>query len=223
MKTSYKIEKMFDEISLKYDFMNNLISMFTHYFVKKVAVKKLEIKGNSKVIDLCCGTGDIARILAKNKMVESVVGVDFSQGMLNMAKRKTNNLKITYLNENCLNLPFNDNEFDCATMFFGLRNVEDENKVLQEIKRVLKNGGQFLYMDFSKENKILNKIFDFFVLFFVKIFCQKNKNAYEYLIKSKNSFHERKELLNIFQQNGFVLKKEYKFMFGVILCQLYKK
>ena len=84
-----KIKTLFDNIAPKYDFMNNIISLGTHFFIKKCAINKLKLANEVKVLDLCCGTGDITKLLADKKETQNVIGVDFSENMLELAKSKT--------------------------------------------------------------------------------------------------------------------------------------
>ena len=107
-------------------------------------------------------------------------------------------------------------------MFFGLRNIEQENKSIEETVRVLKDGGQFIYMDFSKENKIFNRVFDIFTPLFAKVFTPKNTAAYEYLVKSKNNFYSPSALREKLEKYDLFLKKEYKFLFSSVFTQVYE-
>ena len=231
MKSPEKIRKMFDSIATKYDFMNNVISFGLHLPIKKYAVSKIKLGENSKVLDLCCGTGDISNLIAKKKEVSKVVGTDFSSKMIEIAQNKNLNKnkslrvdkKIEYVVADCTNLPFENSSFDCATIFFGLRNIKDENLALNEINRVLKPHGQLVYMDFSNHSWLLNFIFDFFLKLSVKIFYPKNQMAYEYLIKSKKEYYSSKELPQVFKKYGFTLKTEYNFLFGCIFMQIFQK
>ena len=176
------IKTLFNKISKKYDFMNNVISFGTHFLVKKEAIKSLEIKPNSKVLDLCCGSGDLGRIIKKYHPTCDVIGVDFSPKMLEIARQKNQN--ITYWEMDATELPFEKNSFDYIVMGFGLRNIPEKNKAIEEIHRILKNNGKFLHLDFGAQN-CLSNIYDNIVLLLAKIFV-KNTKEYKYLIISKN-------------------------------------
>ena len=194
-KNPETIHVMFNMISKKYDFMNNLMSLGTHNFVKYKSVKNLDIKPHTKIIDLCCGTGDLARITKKIEPNAIVTGIDFSEEMLKIAKNKTPNGKIQYLQGDITNLPYEDNSFDTVTMGFGLRNILNAEKAVEEIYRILKPNGSFLHLDFS----------------------------YEYLIKSKQNFPSPEDLINDFENKGFKLKKRQDFIFGIISSQIMTK
>lgn len=216
--TAQDIKAMFNKISSEYDFLNNIISFFTHILVKKAALKTLNIKDGAKVLDLCSGSGDLGRIVKDTMPGAEVFGVDFSENMIQIAKKKNPDIK--YLNADALQLPFEDNYFDYIVMGFGLRNIPDKNRALSEIYRTLKYDGKFLHLDFGKKT-IFNKIYDVVVTFFASFF--KDKEAYLYLIKSKNNFFSPEELIKIFKDAGFdcILKKEL--LFKIISFQIFIK
>ena len=163
------IKNLFDNLSNKYDFMNNIISFGTHKLIKKKAVRSLKIKPNSKVLDLCCGTGDLGAIIKEIEPTCDVVGVDFSSQMLELARKKHPN--ITYWESNATDLKFEKNTFDYIVMGFGLRNIPEKNKALEQIYKILKVNGLFLHLDFGKQNKI-SQIYNNIILFLAKIFTR---------------------------------------------------
>ena len=222
MKSSIEIQKMFDKLASKYDFMNNIISFGTHKFIKKMAINKISLEENSKVLDLCCGTGDITKLIAKRKDVENVIGVDFSGKMLECAKIKNAHPKLEYIKADCTNLPFENNSFDLITMFFGLRNIEDKNSALKEIKRVLKFGGQFVHLDFGAGNFLTNFIFEKFTPVLARFFSE-IPESYLYLINSKRNFFKPQELVKFIADKGLICNREYNFLFSTINAQIYKK
>ena len=218
-KNPEKITKMFDEISGHYDEMNNLISLGTHYFIKKIALKNLKIAPNSYILDLCCGTGDFTKIANKIAPKSKVIGLDNSIEMLKLAKIK--NPKNVFMQGDCTNLPFKENEFDYITIGFGLRNIKNRQKAISEIYRSLKNGGKFLHLDFGN-HKFSGKIFDYIVKFMVKIQGLNFEN-YEYLIKSKNEYPVPEELIKEFEKEGFGLIERKDFLFGAVSYQILQK
>lgn len=218
-KTPEKIHTMFNMISDKYDFINNLMSFGTQSIIKKNCIKLLNPNPQDKILDLCTGTGDLARMIKNIQPKAIVTGVDFSEKMLEIAKNKGGN--INYIQKDITNLPFLDNEFDIATMGFGLRNIQNAEKAIEEIYRVLKPGGKFLHLDFGEKN-IFSKIFDKIVPILIKPFCD-NIFAYNYLIKSKQEFLSPDDLIKDFESKGFKLVKRKDYCFGVISCQILKK
>ena len=218
-KSPEKIYTMFNDISGKYDFLNNIMSFGTQILVKSLCIKLLYPKPHDKVLDLCTGTGDLARLIKKQTPKAIVTGVDFSEKMLEIAKSKSSD--INYIKKDVTNLPFLDNEFDFVTMGFGLRNIQNAEKAVEEVYRVLKPEGKFLHLDFGNKNSF-SKIFDQITLITTKIFS-KNPLAYEYLIKSKQAFLTPEDLIKDFENKGFKLVKRKDFCFGVVSCQILKK
>lgn len=218
-KSPEKIYTMFSVISDRYDFFNNVMSFGIHILVKLLCIKLLSIKSHDKVLDLCAGTGDLARLIKKQQPKSIVTGVDFSEKMLEIAKNKGED--INYIQADATNLPFLDNEFDFVTMGFGLRNIQNAEKAVGEVYRVLKPNGKFLHLDFGNKN-LFSRIFDKITLIITKIFS-KNPSAYEYLIKSKQLFLTPEDLIKDFENKGFRLVKRKDFCFGIISCQILRK
>ncbi|MBR1943213.1 ubiquinone/menaquinone biosynthesis methyltransferase [bacterium] len=215
-KNPEKIKQMFNEIANSYDFNNNVISFGLHKFVKKLAITSFKFKG--KCLDLCTGTGDIAFLLKRCGC--EVIGLDFSSKMLEIARKKHSNIEFT--EGDCTHLPFDSNSFDNITISFGLRNIENYDKALDEIFRVLKPNGKFFHLDFGKENFLANILYDFVMPKLVRIFYG-NDLPYKYLVQSKKVFFDNKKLTELFQHHGFKLIEKKSFLFGTISCQLCEK
>ena len=143
-------EKLINIYPIDYDFINDLMSFGLHKKIKEESIKRLNIKPNSIVLDLCCGTGDLAKIIKQKHSDSTVIGVDFSSKMLELAKEKVKDVE--FIEMNVQNMSFSDNYFDCVVCSFGLRNVEHIDKALYEIHRVLKPEGKFLHLDFGNKN-----------------------------------------------------------------------
>lgn len=218
-KTPENIRLMFNTIAEKYDFMNGLISFGFHKRVKRKSLKMLDIRPHSKILDACCGTGDLSFLIKKEQSLADVTGVDFSEKMLKIAQSRLDNVK--FIKSDITELDFPDNSFDFVVMGFGLRNIVNPEKALYEVYRILKPGGEFLHLDFGNKNFFSN-IFDLSVLIFAKIF-QGNITAYDYLVKSKKSFPSPDELVKDFEKCGFKFKAKKGFVFGVVSTQVMKK
>ncbi len=218
-KNPQKIQNLFEEIAEYYDRMNNFISLGTHYFVKFLAIKELDIQPRTMVLDLCCGTGDFTKIISKCFPRAKVIGLDFSKNMIMIAKQK--NPKGVFMQGDCTALPFGQEEFNYVTMGFGLRNIQNRGAALAEIYRVLQNGGKFLHLDFGMHNKI-SKVFDLTVLLFVKI-LKVDAEHYNYLLLSKNEFPQPDELVKEFASYGFRFVKRCDYLFGIISTQIFEK
>jgi demethylmenaquinone methyltransferase/2-methoxy-6-polyprenyl-1,4-benzoquinol methylase len=214
-KSPQTIQTMFNMIAQRYDFINEIMSFGTQKIIKYLCIKSLHTKPNDNVIDLCCGTGDLARIIKKIQPKSTVVGVDFSEKMLEIAKDKNPDIK--FLQCDVTNLPFADNSIDIVTMGFGLRNVQNTQKAMSEIHRILKPEGKFLHLDFGKKN-LISRIYDKITPLLVSRFTD-NFSAYSYLIQTRQTFPEPDDLIKIFKVNGFKLYKKMDFL-SIISAQI---
>ena len=206
--------KIFKDVFDKYDLMNDLMSLGVHRRWKKEFINMLNPEINTKLIDVASGTGDIAKLfLEKIHYNGSVYCVDENQGMLDLNKAKfegTTNVKWYCINAE--KLPFKNNYFDYYTISFGIRNISKINIALKEAYRVLKPGGRFLCLEFSKvQNEILNRFYKTFSKSIPKLgkLIVGKAEPYEYLIDSIEKFYNQKELLNLMEKNNF-LNVEYR-------------
>ena len=214
-----EITLIFNKIASYYDKVNNIISLGLHKIIKKDSIKMLEIIDNSKVVDLCTGSGDFVHIINKQSKSLEIIGVDNCENMLKIAKKKNpNNL---FINADCTNLPFDNNSIDYITISFGLRNIINRAVALKEINRVLKRGGKFLHLDFGKHN-ILSSLFNLYVITLTK-FVGYDNNSYKWLIQSKNNYPEPRDLIEEFEKIGFTCVKTKSYFFDTISLQIMKK
>lgn len=218
-KTPASIRTMFNMIANKYDFVNNVMSFGTQNHVKNRAIKMLDIKPHDNVIDLCCGTGDLSGIIKKTSPHACITGIDFSEKMLSVAKEKYTD--ICFMQGDVTNLPYADNSFDFAVMGFGLRNILNAEKAVEEVYRILKPNGKFLHLDFGRKN-FASRVYDKMTPLLIKLFTE-NTQAYSYLIKSKQEFPTPKDLIKDFKSKGFKLVKRKDFLCGVISAQVLEK
>jgi len=219
------IQKMFDEIAKNYDKLNNLITFGTHLSIKKRAICNATLKSDFKVLDICTGTGDIAIYLAKNVVKDGkVIGVDFSENMLEIAKNKAKNLKnLDFVFADALNLPFKDGEFDACFISFGLRNLSDLKQGLLEMKRVTKKGGLVVNIDTGKPKgvlKIFHELFFFTIVPIIGRVFNGDSSPYKYLPQSTKNFPIADELVEIFGELGLNNVKKFDFLFGSISEQI---
>ena len=214
MKTHHKnserlVTKVFQDVFDKYDLMNDLMSLGIHRLWKKNFINWLNPQKNSSLIDVASGTGDIAKLfLSKINYEGSVCCVDENKGMLNINKKKfKTNAKIKWFCNNAENLPFEDDYFDYYTISFGIRNVENINSALNEAYRVLKPGGRFLCLEFSKvKNEILNKFYKTYSKSIPQIgkLVVGKSEPYEYLVNSIEKFYSQEEFFHKLQKQNFV-------------------
>ena len=202
------VDKVFDKVFNKYDLMNDFMSFGVHRVWKKDFVLSMNPSKGKNLIDVACGTGDIAKLyLDLTNSDEKIFCVDPNQGMINKGKKKLINYKnIKWSIGTAENLPVKNNSFDFYTISFGLRNTKNLNKALSEAYRVLKPGGRFLCLEFSKiENENLNIIYKNYSKIIPKIgkAIVGDKQPYEYLIKSIEEFVNQGQLIDLMRKNKF--------------------
>ena len=202
------VQNVFDQVFDQYDLMNDFMSLGVHRLWKKDLLNMMNPSSNQKLVDVACGTGDIAKLFLKNvnKNAE-ITCVDPNQGMLNKGKEKLRNFKnLNWVAASAEKLPFKDNTFEFYTISFGLRNTKNLNKTLKEAFRVLKPGGRFLCLEFSKiQNTNLNFIYKNYskLIPLIGKIVVGSKEPYDYLIKSIENFVNQEELIEIMKKNNF--------------------
>ena len=214
MKTHHKnserlITKVFQDVSEKYDLMNDLVSLGVHRLWKKNFINWLNPQGNTILIDVASGTGDIANLyLNKINYKGSVCCVDENKEMLDLSKKKIEkNANVKWFYNSAEKLPFKNNYFDYYTISFGIRNVSNINNVLKEAHRVLKPGGRFLCLEFSKvKNEILNRFYKIYsksIPQIGKLIVGKSE-PYEYLVNSIEEFDSQDEFFKKIKKQNFI-------------------
>ncbi len=199
---------VFDQVYKDYDLMNDIMSLGIHRLWKKNLVNWMNPQLGDKILDVASGTGDLAKIISeKNNNQNNIHCAEPNQGMLEMGKKKLKNFKnIKWHLCSAEKLPFKNDTFDFYTISYGIRNVTDIDKCLKEAYRILKPGGHFFCLEFSKvENEILNffyKNYSKLIPFFGKIIIGSSE-PYEYLIKSIDKFYDQYELVDLIEKNKF--------------------
>jgi demethylmenaquinone methyltransferase/2-methoxy-6-polyprenyl-1,4-benzoquinol methylase len=217
-----QVEEMFNDISPRYDLLNHLLSANIDKLWRRNAIQKLKPQKPKLILDIATGTGDFA-IAATRINHAKVIGIDISEGMLEVGRRKLKKKKLTesieLLKADSENIPFDNDKFDAAIVGFGVRNFENLKKGLTEINRVLKPGGVFYILEFSKPVKSPYKqIYQFYftkILPFIGRIISKNSSAYTYLPESVNEFPDGELFLTILAEVGFVRNKCFPQTFGV--------
>ncbi|TXC78549.1 bifunctional demethylmenaquinone methyltransferase/2-methoxy-6-polyprenyl-1,4-benzoquinol methylase UbiE [Luteibaculum oceani] len=205
-----QVADMFNNIAAKYDFLNHFFSLGIDHLWRRKAIKMIAPYKPKKIVDFATGTGDFA-IASLKLSPEKVVGVDISEGMLSFGNKKIEkrNLqsKVTLKYGDAENLPFKDGEFDAFTVGFGVRNYENLEKGLTEMKRVLRPGGVGAILEFSKPKMFPLKqlYFAYFkwVMPLLGKWFSKDSSAYTYLPESVMAFPEGKDFENICVKVGF--------------------
>ena len=203
------VEKVFNKVYDKYDLMNDIMSLGTHRIWKKNLVSWINPSKYDKIIDVASGTGDIAKLCSKNtNNVCEVSCVEPNELMLLKGKTKLKHLNnIKWFSSSAESLPFEDDSFDHYIISFGIRNVTDLEKSLNEAFRVLKNGGRFFCLEFSKvENEILKNIYEKYSKFIPTIgkLVAGSELPYNYLVQSIEKFYNQEEFSKILIKTGFL-------------------
>ena len=210
-----QVENMFDNIASKYDFLNRLLSLRIDVFWRKTLVEWLKNDKPELVLDVATGTGDLALVIHKVLGVR-VIGLDLSQKMLNVGieKIKALNLQneISMLKGDAECLPFEDNQFDAVSVAFGVRNFENLEKGLEELKRVVKEKSNVYILEFSQVEGFFAPFYLFYFKYILPKIGQlisKDSQAYTYLPHSVHDFPYGEKMRNILLKIGFS-KVEYK-------------
>jgi demethylmenaquinone methyltransferase/2-methoxy-6-polyprenyl-1,4-benzoquinol methylase len=217
------VHGVFERIAPKYDLMNDLISFRRHKAWRKFTMKKMSVAKGQTALDLCCGTCDWTVALADASGTGQIVGLDFSQNMLDVGAVKVNKLglnkQITLVQGNAMSLPFEDNSFDYVTIGFGLRNVPDYLQVLKEMHRVVKPGGQVVCLEVSKPTwQPFKAMYNFYferILPVIGKVVAKSFSEYKWLPESLKMFPGRQQLAELFEEAGLHQVKAYPLTGGV--------
>jgi demethylmenaquinone methyltransferase/2-methoxy-6-polyprenyl-1,4-benzoquinol methylase len=219
-----EIRNIFDRIAPVYDQLNDCLSLGQHRIWKEMTVKWSQAKPGDTCVDLCCGSGDLAFRLARRvKPSGKVYGVDFSPAQLEIAKKRSQThypyCAIAFLQADVLNLPFEDNQFDAATMGYGLRNVKDIPQCLKELHRVLKKGAKAAILDFHRPADSMLRTFQQWYLdcLVVPIASRMGfKEEYAYISPSLDRFPTGKQQVEIALQVGFATATHYPIANGMM-------
>ncbi|ACK66505.1 ubiquinone/menaquinone biosynthesis methyltransferase [Rippkaea orientalis PCC 8801] len=219
-----EIQGIFDRIAPVYDQLNNSLSLGQHRIWKLMAVKWSEPQLGDVGLDVCCGSGDLSQLLARQVgKTGRVVGLDFSKEQLAIACQRSQEkypfLPLEWVEGDALNLPFEDNTFNCATMGYGLRNVTDIPRCLEELHRVLKLGAKVAILDFHRPPQALMRRFqEWYLQTFVVPTAEKFglTEEYAYINPSLERFPTGLEQVNLAYQAGFTHAIHYPITMGMM-------
>ncbi len=222
-----QVEEMFDKIAFRYDFLNHLLSAGIDVSWRRKAIKQLKELNPKVVLDVATGTGDVAILTYKMLKTEKIIGIDISDGMLEIGQKKIMKLRlqnhIELLKGDSETISFEDNTFDAVTVAFGVRNFENLEKGLEEILRVLRPGGKLVILEFSRPAlPIIKNFYNFYLNVIapkIGTIISKNKNAYQYLNDSVQKFPERKIFINILNQLGY--RETFYKTLSLGICSIY--
>ncbi len=215
---------MFDRIAPRYDLLNHLLSLnIDRYWRSRTVAQVPEILGRpgARVLDVCCGTGDLTLALQSRGPSANVFGSDFSHRMLATARRKC---RSAFLEADALQLPIGNASFDLATIAFGFRNLTNYRGGLIELRRILKPGGTLAILEFSTPpNALLAGLYGFYsraILPRIGGMISGSKEAYTYLPESVRKFPDAEGLANQMREAGFVNVRFERMTAGIVALHL---
>jgi demethylmenaquinone methyltransferase / 2-methoxy-6-polyprenyl-1,4-benzoquinol methylase len=222
-----QVAAMFNDIAFRYDFLNRFLSAGIDVGWRKKALRELKSLQPGHILDVATGTADVALLAMKILKPEKVTGIDISDGMLDIGREKIAKAGLTdniiLLNGDSETINFPDHTFDAVTVAFGVRNFENLEKGLSEIKRVLKPGGKLVVLEFSKPR---TTGFSKFYTFYMKIVTpgvgklfSKNQTAYQYLDESIQKFPEGAAFIQILDKLGY--QQTYCKSLSLGICSIY--
>jgi len=217
------VREMFTSIAPRYDLLNHVLSLnVDRLWWRRVARTFATIlsQPNARVLDLCCGTGDMAFALQRAARISGVtiLGVDFSHAMLQRAYQKSGGTSLRWIEADALNLPFSDGQFDLVTAAFGFRNLADYDAGLREILRVLRPGGECGILDFGEPRGVVGQVYGIYfrrVLPVIGTAISGVRGPYAYLPASVAKFPVPAEMLQRMRHQGFQQASWTPYTFGI--------
>ena len=221
-----RVQRMFAAIAPSYDLNNRLHSLWMDQRWRSIAVKLAEVKPADVVVDVACGTGDLALKFAE-ALPGKAIGIDFTYEMLPLAWRKSSSASpdrpVTWINGDAMALPLPDACADIVSIAFGIRNVADPAAAIREFFRILRPGGRLIILEFSlPENAILRGLYNFYFRRILPrtatLISRDHTGAYKYLPESVNTFISRQTMLRMMSDAGFARLEQCALTFGVCVC-----
>lgn len=224
---SAQVERMFDSIAGKYDFLNHTLSLGFDKGWRRKGIAFLRPFAPKQMLDIATGTGDLAISMFKTLQPDRIIGADISEGMMDIGRRKAAKAgysdHISFEYQDCLSLTYADNTFDAVTAAFGIRNFEDIEKGLAEMYRILKPGGHLMILELSTPERFpmkqLYRLYSKTMIPFMGRLFSNEKKAYQYLPASIQVVPQGNIMTELLSRIGFKEAKVRTFTFGI--CSLY--
>ena len=218
-----QVEKMFDNIAHSYDLLNHSLSLGIDKHWRRAAIKSLEPFAPKRILDVATGTGDFALLSAQKLQPEYLLGIDLSEGMLEVARKKIEKAgldqTIKFQKDDCMNLSLPSGTFDAVTVAYGIRNFEDLDKGLREMRRILRPGGRLVIIELTTPRKFPMKqlfwCYSHIYMPTVGRLISKDKVAYKYLPATMAAFPQGEVMQGILQRAGYEDVKFKRFTFGL--------
>ncbi len=221
-----QVKRIFDSIAFKYDLINHLLSFGIDHYWRKKALKLTGINSDSILLDIACGTGDVA-ISAHKMGVRKIYGADFSHNMLKLFNDKSKWIVGRNAQTVAENIPFKNDTFTNITVAFGVRNFYDIQKGFDSFFRVLKKNGKATVIEFRmSENRFFKGLYKFYfkkILPKVGRFISGDKEAYSYLPSSVEEFDEKIDLIKLLKNSGFKKIEKHNLTFGIVQVLIAQK
>lgn len=222
-----QVREMFDSIAPAYDFMNRAMTLGIDKVWRRKAVRLVAKTHPYKILDVATGTGDLAIKLARNTSADEVVGIDLSEKMLEVGRRKVVSKGVehcvTFVQGDCLVLPFGNGSFDCITVAYGVRNFERLLDGYREMTRVLRPGGMLCVVELSTpRGRIVRPLYNFYTRKLIPWLgrrISKDPRAYSYLPESIEAVAQGEDMLALMREAGLTETRLYPMTFGT--CSIY--
>lgn len=214
-----QVKRIFDTIAFRYDLLNHLLSFGIDHYWRYRALKLTGLNSNSILLDVACGTGDVA-IRAYKMGVRNITGADFSHNMLSLFNKKSDWIVGKNVQLVAENMPFKNDSFTNITVAFGVRNFFDVAQGFQSFFRVLISGGKATIIEFRMpESKLFKSLYKFYfkkILPVVGGLISGDREAYDYLPESVERFDEKIDMIEILRSAGFQKVEKYNLTFGIV-------
>ena len=221
-----KVKSIFDSIAGKYDLLNHLLSFGVDKYWRRKALKLSKVGSESYLLDVACGTGDVA-IEANKQGVQKIIGADFSHNMLELFKKKSDWIDGKIIQTTAEQMPFRENSFTNITVAFGVRNFYDIKEGFRSFHRILKQKGKTTVIEFQMpENIFFKALYKFYfkkILPLIGGIISKNKAAYQYLPDSVEEFDEKISPIDLLKEVGFKSVTKHTLTFGIVQVVIAEK
>lgn len=218
-----QVERMFNSIAHSYDLLNHTLSLGIDKRWRKAAIESLRPASPKTILDVATGTGDFAILAARELHPDALLGVDISEGMMNVGREKVAAAHldgtIRFQKEDCLQLTLADNSFDAVMVAYGIRNFEDLDRGLREMCRVMRKGGRLVIIELTAPVKFPMKqlfwLYSHAVMPALGKLISRDGKAYNYLPATMEAFPQGEQMQRILQNAGFKEVKFKRFTFGL--------
>jgi demethylmenaquinone methyltransferase / 2-methoxy-6-polyprenyl-1,4-benzoquinol methylase len=221
-----QVRRIFESIAGNYDFLNHLLSFGVDHYWRKKALKLTKVNSDSILLDVACGTGDVA-IAARKLGVKNIIGADFSHNMLKLFNKKSNWIKGKNIQMVAENMPVKNESVTNITVAFGVRNFYDIQQGFNSFYRVLKKEGKATVIEFSlPSNPLFRWLYKFYfkkILPFVGGIISGEREAYSYLPSSVEEFDEKIDVISLLKNSGFSKVERRNLTFGIVQVVIAEK